>query len=218
MIANNVLGIIFSNMYDDKVRELTETRTMASVPFGGRYRLIDFVLSNMVNSGINKVGVITKSNYQSLMDHLGSGKAWDLSRKREGLFILPPFSNGNSECNTRIESLASVMRFLSHSNEKYVFLSDSDYVCNIDCKKMLASHVESDADVTVAYRFGRIPDKYPDPISYEIDPDGMVRDALIQPNLDGACNYSLPMIVIGRELLIKLISDCVSRNLYDFER
>lgn len=122
-------------MHDEKIRELTETRTMGSVPFGGRYRLIDFALSNMVNSGINKVGVITKSNYQSLMDHLGSGKAWDLSRKREGLFILPPFSNGNAENNSRIESLASIMRFLSHSNEEYVFLTDSDYVCNIDCKR-----------------------------------------------------------------------------------
>ena len=90
MRGNNVVGILFSNIHDEKIRELTERRAIASVPFGGRYRLIDFPLSNMVNSGINKVGVITKSNYQSLMDHLGSGKAWDLSRKREGLFLLPP--------------------------------------------------------------------------------------------------------------------------------
>lgn len=218
MNANNVLGIIFSNMHDEKIRELTETRTMGSVPFGGRYRLIDFALSNMVNSGINKVGVITKSNYQSLMDHLGSGKAWDLSRKREGLFILPPFSNGNAENNSRIESLASIMRFLSHSNEEYVFLTDSDYVCNIDCKKILASHIESGADITVAYRYGHIPEKYAAPVAFEVDPDGMVRDALIQPNEDGACNYGLPMMIIGRELLMKLVSDCVSRNLYHFER
>lgn len=218
MNANNVLGIIFSNMHDDKVRELTETRTMGSVPFGGRYRLIDFTLSNMVNSGINKVGVITKSNYQSLMDHLGSGKAWDLSRKREGLFILPPFSDGDAEYNNRVGSLSSVMRFLSHSNEDYVFMTDSDYVCNIDCKQMLASHIETGADVTIAYRYGRIPSKYADPVSYEIDPDGMIRDALVRPDLDGACNYGLPMMFINRNLLIKLVSDCVSRNLYDFQR
>ena len=80
--------LYFSNVHDDKIRELTERRTIASVPFGGRYRLIDFPLSNMVNSGISKVGVVTKSNFQSLMDHLGSGKAWDLSRKRDGLFFL----------------------------------------------------------------------------------------------------------------------------------
>ena len=85
------VGIIFSNIHDDNVAELARIRTLGSIPFGGRYRLIDFPLSNMVNSGVDKVGVITKSNYQSLMDHLGSGKAWDLSRKREGLYFLPPF-------------------------------------------------------------------------------------------------------------------------------
>ncbi|WP_228725135.1 sugar phosphate nucleotidyltransferase [Caproicibacter fermentans] len=84
MRGNNVLGLIFSNTHEEKLRDLTEIRTMGSVPFGGRYRLIDFPLSNMVNSGISKVGVVTKSNYQSLMDHLGSGKAWDLSRKKGG--------------------------------------------------------------------------------------------------------------------------------------
>ena len=102
MRGNNILGIVFSNIHDEKIRELTEKRAMGSVPFGGRYRLIDFPLSNMVNSGINKVGVITKSNYQSLMDHLGSGKAWDLSRKREGLFILPPFGREASNMDSRI--------------------------------------------------------------------------------------------------------------------
>ena len=99
MRGNNVVGVLFSNVHDDKIRELTERRTIASVPFGGRYRLIDFPLSNMVNSGISKVGVVTKSNFQSLMDHLGSGKAWDLSRKRDGLFFL-------ISCNT-IESMIS---------------------------------------------------------------------------------------------------------------
>jgi glucose-1-phosphate adenylyltransferase len=218
MNANNVLGIIFSNLHEEKVRELTETRTMGSVPFGGRYRLIDFALSNMVNSGINKVGVITKSNYQSLMDHLGSGKAWDLSRKREGLFILPPFSSGGSGYNNRIESLNSITRFLSHSNEKYVFLTDSDYICNIDLNEILASHVKSGADVTLAYRYGHIPQNCAASISYEVDPDGMIRGALVQPKVDGACNYGLPMMLMDRELLMKLVADCVSRNLYDFQR
>lgn len=91
MFGNNVLGIIFAYAHEERVRDLTELRVMASVPFGGRYRLVDFTLSNMVNSGLNKVGIITEDNYQSLMDHLGSGKAWDLSRKREGLYLLPPF-------------------------------------------------------------------------------------------------------------------------------
>ena len=92
MRRNNVLGILFANINDDEVHELTNERTLASIPFGGRYRVIDFPLSNMVNSGIRKVGIITRNNYQSLMDHLGTGKEWDLSRKRDGLYILPPFS------------------------------------------------------------------------------------------------------------------------------
>ena len=82
MLGNNVLGILFAYVHEERVRDLTEMRVMASVPYGGRYRLVDFPLSNMVNSGLNKVGIITEANYQSLMDHLGSGKAWDLSRKR----------------------------------------------------------------------------------------------------------------------------------------
>ena len=97
MRGNNVIGLIFTNLHGELISELTDKRTMGSVPFGGKYRLIDFPLSNMVNSGINKVGVITKNNYQSLMDHLGTGKAWDLSRKRDGLFMLPPFNNSEEE-------------------------------------------------------------------------------------------------------------------------
>ena len=88
MSYTNVMGLIFPNMHDEMLRDITSVRALGSVPFGGRYRLIDFTLSNMVNMGVSKVGVITKSNYQSLMDHLGSGKAWDLSRKNQGLYML----------------------------------------------------------------------------------------------------------------------------------
>ena len=93
----SAVGIIFSNIHDENIPELSRRRTMASVPFGGRYRLIDFALSNMVNSGITTVGIITKSNYQSLMDHLGSGKDWDLARKTGGLILLPPFGGQEND-------------------------------------------------------------------------------------------------------------------------
>lgn len=218
MRGNNIMGLIFSNVHDEKIRELTEKRTMGSVPFGGRYRMIDFPISNMVNSGINKVGVITKSNYQSLMDHLGSGKAWDLSRKREGLFMLPPFGNSSSVSNSRIESLASVTSFLSNSREEYVLLSDSDIVCNIDYMDVFASHMKHKADVTVIYRYGKLPEKICDPTVYTIDPDGRVRDMLVNPKTEGECNYGMSMLLIRRDLLMKMVSDCVSRNLYNFKR
>ena len=93
---NKVLGLIFASINDTNVIDLTKLRTMGSIPFGGRYRLIDFPLSNMVNSGISEVGVITKSNYGSLLDHLGSGREWDLTGKTGGLHLLPPFSHVGS--------------------------------------------------------------------------------------------------------------------------
>lgn len=92
-INQNVLGLIFASINDSAVIDLTKLRTMGSIPYGGRYRMVDFPLSNMVNSGISEVGVITKSNYGSLLDHLGSGREWDLARKKGGLHLLPPFSH-----------------------------------------------------------------------------------------------------------------------------
>ena len=130
----SALGLVFSNIHDGNIPELTMKRTVASIPFFGRYRLIDFALSNMVNSDIVKVGLITKSNYQSLMDHVGSGKDWDLARHYGGLFILPPFgaTENNSLYTTRFEALKNVIGFLNKSNEEFVVLSDSDMVCNMD--------------------------------------------------------------------------------------
>ena len=87
-INQNVLGLIFASINDSAVIDLTKLRTMGSIPYGGRYRMVDFPLSNMVNSGISEVGVITKSNYGSLLDHLGSGREWDLARKKGGLHLL----------------------------------------------------------------------------------------------------------------------------------
>ena len=88
----NALGVIFANTYDNLVPELVAERSMASIPFGGRYRLIDFTLSSMANAGIDNVSVIVRKNYHSLMDHLGAGREWDLTRKRGGLNIVPPFA------------------------------------------------------------------------------------------------------------------------------
>ena len=218
MRANNMLGVLFSNVHDEKIRELTEKRAMGSVPFGGRYRLIDFPLSNMVNSGINKVGVITKNNYQSLMDHLGSGKAWDLSRKREGLFILPPFGDASSIPNSRLEYLASIHRFLENSREEYVVLSDCDMIFNMDYSQVLAYHLEKEADITVVYHFGKIPAGSGDPTVYTIAPDGRVLDMLVSPNMEGDCNHGLSVLVMKRELLMSMVGDCVSRNMFNFKR
>ena len=122
-------GIIFSNIHDSNISELTRLRTLASVPFGCRYRLIDFALSNMVNSGITNVNIITHYNYHSLMDHLGSGKDWDLARTRGGIKILPPFisafaNNRNALYETRMEALKSIYHAISHITDDYIVMTD----------------------------------------------------------------------------------------------
>jgi glucose-1-phosphate adenylyltransferase len=218
MRGNNVLGLIFSNMHEECVRELTENRTMGSLPFGGRYCLIDFPLSNMVNSGINKVGVLTKSHYQSLMDHLGSGKAWDLSRKREGLFLLPPFEAQLMNSSSHIESLSSAQSFLQNSKEEYVLLTDSNFVCNIDFSKVLSFHIERQADITLVCQHGKIPEKFTTPAVCVTDSEGRVQDLLINPQTENECCYCMNMMLIRRELLMRLVADCISRNRCDFER
>ena len=202
MRGNDVIGILYAYVHEERVRELTENRVMASIPYGGRYRLVDFPLSNMVNSGINKVGVITEENYQSLMDHLGSGKAWDLSRKREGLYLLPPFGAETARTEGKISSLASIQRFLKNSHEEYVLLSDCDTVANIDFKDVFRFHSEKEADITVIYRHGASPDTDKN-VVYTVDPEGFVRDMLVKRGSDADCNYGMGMCLIGRKKLMQ---------------
>lgn len=218
MRGNNVLGVIFSNMSEELLQELTDNRTMGSVPFGGRYRLIDFPLSNMVNSGINRVGVITKRNYQSLMDHLGSGKVWDLSKRRDGLFILPPFGNSSGEFTNRIETLSAISRFLTRSKEEYVLMSDCDVVCNIDYQEVINSHIKNDADITLIYCRGRIPKNVSEPLVLSLNTDGRVKDIYINPKLDWECSFCINMLLMKRELMIRLVADCISKNKVNFKR
>ena len=142
-------GLIFSNIHDISIPEMTAERTMASIPFGGRYRLVDFTLSNMVNSGIDKVGIITHNNYRSLMDHIGNGKDWDLARRSGGIMILPPFvtayenPRANQLYTTRLEALMGVREYITHCDEDVIVLSDSDVVCNIDLSDVIVDIVET---------------------------------------------------------------------------
>ena len=153
-----VAGLIFSNIHDSTIPELTSIRTMASVPFGCRYRLIDFSLSNMVNSGITKIGIIAHNNYQSLLDHIGTGKDWDLARRSGGIKILPPFIttyNGVGEAglyNTRLEALMGVTGFIDRCNEDILVLSDCDGICNIDLSEVIDEHIANNADITIVTR------------------------------------------------------------------
>lgn len=219
MRGTNVVGIIFSNMHEDSVRELTSVRTMGSIPFGGRYRAIDFPLSNMVNSNISKVGVVTKSNYQSLMDHLGSGKAWDLSRKREGLFILPPFGNGNGVYNDRIDALSGISGFLRQCKEEFVVMSDCHLAYNIDFADVVNFHCQRDADITVVYQNGIVPADLPDKVCLELSSRTRRVNEVIHGVMgDGKANWSLGIYVVKRDFLLKIISEAVARNRSSFVR
>ena len=217
MRGNDVIGILFAYVHEERVRELTENRVMASIPSGGRYRLVDFALSNLVNSGVNKVGVITEQNYQSLMDHLGSGKSWTLSRKREGLYLLPPFGADTNRTEGLVASLASIHRFLKNSKEEYVLLSNCDTVSNIDYRDVFRFHTDKNADITVIYRHGTSPDTDRN-VVYTVDPEGFVRDMLIKRGSDVNCNYGFGKCIMRRQMLMDMVEDCMSRNLYDFDR
>ena len=213
----NAVGLIFANMHDEAVRDCTAVRSMGSLPFGGRYRLIDFVLSGMVNAGITKVGVITKSNYQSLMDHIGSGKAWDLSRKHEGLFFLPPRSSDDAMYQGRISSLADAMPFLRRSKEEYVILSDCHVVSSMDYRALLKAHAESGADVTVACRYGQVPALSDIPVM-TLNAEKRVTDLLIGRIPDEEAFYGVGVYVMRKDWLIRTVTEAVARNMLHFER
>ncbi|MBQ9862221.1 MAG: glucose-1-phosphate adenylyltransferase subunit GlgD [Clostridia bacterium] len=216
MNGNTVLGLLFPNMHDDALPEFTRNRAMGSVPFGGRYRLVDFTLSNLVNAGVSKVGVVTKSNYQSMMDHLGSGKAWDLSRKAQGLYFLPPFGASEDQYDGRIAPLAGVRRFLENSRHDYVILSDCHIVGNIDYRRLVEFHVESGADITVACLRGTAPENIASPIITAND-KGRITDMIITRRALGEALYGIGLYVVSRTLLMQLVENAVSRNQYSFE-
>ena len=217
-MANSAVGVIFSNIHDESIPELSSHRTMASIPFGGRYRLIDFALSNMVNSGITTVGIVTKYNYQSLIDHLGSGKDWDLARKDGGIILLPPYSDETDLPYTnRLEALKGVTNFLNHRNEEYVVISDCDGIARVDIADVLKYHEEKHADITMVWHEEKDVDS-----SYFItlDPDetGRIKGLQINPKVNGKCNVYVNIMVMSREFLINIIQDATTRGLSSFGR
>lgn len=151
-----MLGIIDATTYNKSLHNLTKKRSMAAIPFGGRYRLIDFVLSNMVNSEIESVAIFPKYQYRSLMDHLGSGKEWDLNRKRDGLFFFPsPNLDESSKKFGSFKQFENHIEYFLRSTQKYVVIANSYTVCNIDFQTILDWHIEEDCDITEVRHNGR---------------------------------------------------------------
>ena len=215
----NALGIIFPNCYEDLLPEMTCERTMASVPFGSRYRMIDFVLSSMSNCGISNISVLVKKNYHSLMDHLGAGREWDLSRKHGGLNIVPPFYEEIVKVyGGRVEALASIVNFLSIQKEKYVIMSDANLAVNVDFSSFIERHVESGADVTMYYQSIPIPESIHNHNHTLKVENGRVVELLTNDNRPGIQNLSMNIYIMERETLIQMIRDANIRNLTSFER
>ena len=216
MENNNALGLIFSENSEVNLGELLSVRSLAAVPVGGRYRIIDFMLSNMVNSGIVNVGLATGYKNQSLVDHVGSGRAWDLSRKETGLFILPPPEN--QETGGRImggiDYLNGAMRYLRRSRQEYVMLSDCNTICNIDLEKVMEFHFQKDADITVVYTMApNLSEKELEKhILFDIEEDGRVTDVQVYPKRQKTdCSY-MHMFFIKKSLLIEMIEDCMAHD------
>lgn len=221
----NVLGIIFSYSDRENLRELTRIRTLASLPIGGKYRIIDLILSNYVNSGITDVSIITRNNYHSLIDHVASGKEWDLTRKRGGLRVLTPFASPDSSAQTgiyrgTIDALASHMHSLRRSMEDYVIISGSSIIYSMDFEDVMRDHMESCADITAVYAkpsesCRTVPLGSP---IYRMDDRERIYDMNI--NMDDANPQKEPwgigVFVIKKSLLESLVADAMSYQKYDF--
>ncbi len=209
------VGIIFSNIHDNNVPELARIRTLGSIPFGGRYRLIDFPLSNMVNSGIDTVGIITKSNYQSLMDHVGSGKDWDLARKDGGVIILPPYGDEQSSTlyTSRLEALKGITNFLFRADEQYVVMTDCDAVCRINYSEVIEYHIRNRADITLVYKkFNDGEYSANNATTFDIE-DGRIVNVNYKERLqEQAHNVFTNVFVMKKSLLQNIVMDSISHN------
>jgi glucose-1-phosphate adenylyltransferase len=213
------VGVIFSSMNEENVPELSEHRTMASVPFGGRYRMIDFALTNMVNAGITTVGIMTKSNYQSLIDHLGSGKEWDLARKDGGIVLLPPYIDENETMtiNSRLEALKGVLGFLDRRKEDYVVLSDSDCVAHFDLQDVIRFHEQKQAEITLVTHRGPVV-KTHYYITLKSDENDRVNSVKINPMDEKEGDVFVNIMVLKREYLISLVRNAISCGYTSFGR
>ena len=220
MSNSSMLGLIFADNNESvSLPSLCEGRTLGAVPFGGKYRLIDFPLSNMANSGIDKIGVIIKNNYHSLLDHLGSGKAWGLSRRKGGLILLPPFLKSAGFYDGKVQILSSLSSFIEKSSEKYVLISECGEVCNFNYRLMLEQHIKTGADITISYKQSENYKNINQPLFLELDENQRIVDMFIGDKMtSGRQNLSLFSMLIEKNLLLKLVAACAGRNKLDFKR
>ncbi len=221
----DTMGIIYTTKEDLELGELTASRAVAALPVIGRYRLIDFALSSLVNSGVRNVGVIMQRNYHSLMDHIGAGKEWDLNRRKEGLFILPPYLSHENKGSYEgtLEALRSNMGYLRRSKQKYVLLLGSYSVFNTNFDDMLRFHEENGADITIMYtkaynstRFSSSAERRH--VHLNVGEDCVINDMEIGANIPSYPDMSMNVILIQRTRLMYLLDQAHAHGMKDMHR
>ena len=212
----NVMGIIFAN--DASLGTLTEKRTMASLPFGGRYRQVDFALSNLTCAGVRHLGIITRHSYQSLMHHIGSGEEWGLELGEGALEFLTPYAQSITDnYRGKLESLASAMDFLEYGNEDYVVIIDSAILSNLDLNKVIAAHAASGKDVTVVAKAGVCNGTKKIDLALKME-NGEISDMAVDYAAPAGYLASMDIFVLNKKWLIEQVKECVARNLYHMDR
>ena len=212
----NVMGIIFAN--DGSMGTLTEKRTMASLPYGGRYRQVDFALSNLTCAGVRHVGIITRHSYQSLMHHIGSGEEWGLELGEGGLEFLTPYAQSVTDSyRGKLESLASAMDFLEYGNEDYVVMIDSAIISNFDLEKVVAAHAASGKQVTVVTKAGICNGEKKIDLAVKLE-NGEITDMAVDYAAPADYVASMDVFVANKQWLIEQVKECVARNLFHMDR
>jgi glucose-1-phosphate adenylyltransferase len=210
------MGIIFAN--DASIGTLTEKRTMASLPFGGRYRQVDFALSNLTCAGVRHLGIITRHSYQSLMHHIGSGEEWGLELGEGALEFLTPYAQSITDSyRGKLESLASAMDFLQYGNEDYVVIIDSAILSNVDLNKVVAAHAASGKDITVVAKAGVCNGTKKVDLALKLE-NGEISDIAVDYTAPEGYLASMDIFVMNKKWLIEQVQECVARNLYHMDR
>jgi len=212
------MGIIFAN--DGTMGSLTEKRTMASLPFGGRYRQVDFALSNLSAAGIRHVGIITRHSYQSLMNHIGSGEEWGLELEEGGLEFLTPYAMSRTDnYRGKLESLHSAMAFLEYGQEdEYVIMIDSAILSNIDLKDVLAAHIASGKPLTVVTKEGIANGAKQLDLALKLDGNGKIADMAVDYVAPAEYDASMDIFVLSKKWLAQQVKEHIAHALYHMDR
>ena len=213
----NVMGVIFTN--DATMGELTNKRTMASIPFGGRYRQVDFALSNLACAGVRHVGIISRHSYQSLMNHIGDGEEWGLELEEGGLEFLTPYAQTTvGTYRGKLESLNNAMDFLEYGDEdELVVMIDSAVLSNIDLTDVLNAHVASGKDVTVVTKTGICNGEKKIDLALKLE-NGEVTDMVVDYAAPAEYVASMDIFVLSKKWLVKAVKEMIARDKFHMDR